>query len=80
MFPSRSGGAGGGISTEGGSTASDAGDPAPASGGAPAPVDGSSRLARGPPGLRRSCGAGSMSARGVAAPGSSGLLASRWCQ
>jgi hypothetical protein len=32
------------------------------------------------PGLGRACGAGSMAARGVAAPGSSELLAPWWCR
>jgi hypothetical protein len=71
---------GGEISSDGSSSAAVVEDLPPASGGAPAPMDGSAGLTRVPPGLGRACGAGSMAARGVAAPRSSGLLASWWCR
>jgi hypothetical protein len=70
---------GGGIPTESGPTAAVVEDLPPV-GGAPAPMDGSAGLACGPPGIGQACGVGSMAARGVAAPGSSGLMASWWCR
>jgi hypothetical protein len=71
---------GGEISTRGGSAVTYVWDLALASGGSVVHADGSTRIARGPPRLRRSCGARSMAARGVAAPNNSGRLASWWCR